>query len=124
MSENKKKFDIRERSFDYALRAIKLFQHVNEENSGVGKIIGKQFLRSATAVGAQVEEAQASEIQPDFIHKMSIACKEARESLYWLRLLEKAEIISETRLLSIIQETDEIIAVLTSIIKNTKNNKT
>ena len=124
MSENKKKFDIRKRSFDYALRAIKLFQHVDEEKSGAGKIIGKQFLRSATSVGAQVEEAQASESQPDFIHKMSIACKEARESLYWLRLLETSEIISKTRLHSIIQETDEIIAVLTSIIKNTKSTKT
>jgi four helix bundle protein len=58
-------------------------------------VIGRQYLRSATSIGANVEEAQAAESRPDFIHKMGIAQKEARESLYWLRLLRASGIVPE-----------------------------
>ncbi|MBD6616403.1 four helix bundle protein [Komarekiella sp. 'clone 1'] len=121
--ENIKTWDIRERSFEYALRAIKLFEFLQQEKYGAGYIIGKQYLRSATSIGANIQEAQSGESKADFIHKFSIAQKEARESLYWLRLLVKSAIVSSDRLTNLIQETQELIAVITKIIINTKKNK-
>ena len=81
--------DIRERSLQYSLRAIKLYQALQEVKDGAGSIIGKQFLRAATSIGANVEEAQAGETRADFIHKYGIAQKEARESRYWLKMLAR-----------------------------------
>ena len=117
-----KTFDIRDRVFNYALEAIKLYQCIVEEKTGSGRILGKQYLRSATSIGANIEEAQSGESKADFIHKFSIAQKEAKESLYWLKLLDKSSLVPENRLISLLQETNEIIAIITSIIKNTKNN--
>ena len=115
--------DIRERAFKYALRAIKLYQFLQDQTDSAGWIIAKQYLRSATSIGANVEEAQSGESRADFIHKCSIAQKEARESLYWLRLLSRSGIISSTRLTSLIKETEELIAVITAIIVSAKPNK-
>ena len=80
------------------------------------------MLRSGTSVGANIEEAQAGQSRADFLSKMSIASKEARETLYWLKLLEKAELISDDRLQALKQEADEIVRILTSIVKATKQN--
>jgi four helix bundle protein len=119
-AEKDKLWDIRERSFAYALRAIKLFQALVRGRDRTGGVIGRQFLRSATSIGANIEEAQAGESRADFIHKYGIAQKEAKESLYWLRLLGKSGIVPEDRLISIMQETEELIAVLTAIIIKAK----
>ncbi len=121
--ERQKGCDIRERSFEYALRAIKLYQCLQDGKDGADWIIAKQYLRSATSIGANVEEAQSGESRADFIHKCSIAQKEARESLYWLGLLSRSGIISSTRLTSLIKETEELIAVITAIIVSAKHNK-
>lgn len=112
--------NIKERTFQYSLCAIQLFQQLQAQKDGAGWIIGKQFLRSATSIGANIQEAQSGESKADFIHKYSIAQKEARESLYWLKLLSGSRIVSDDALQPIIQETDEIIAVITKIIVNTK----
>ena len=120
--KEKKPIDIRERCFDYALRAIKLYQFLQEGKDGAGWILGKQYLRAATSVRANIEEAQSGQSKADFIHKMSISQKEARESLYWLQLLEKSELVPKNRIQSLIQETQEIIAVITTIIVKTKQN--
>jgi len=116
-------WDIRERSFEYALRAVKLYQFLQEGKDQAGWIIGKQYLRSATSIGANLEEAKSGESRADFIHKYSIAQKEARESLYWLRILNKSEIVSSQRLLPLMNETEEIIAVITTIIVKVKRNQ-
>jgi four helix bundle protein len=87
---------------------------------GAGWILGKQFLRTACSVGANVEEAQASESRADFIHKLGIAQKEARECLFWLRLLLESNIVSEARLKSLVRETGELVSVLTAIVVNAK----
>ena len=79
------------------------------------------MLRSGTSVGANIEEAQAGQSRADFLSKMSIANKEARETLYWLKLLEKAELISGDRLQDLKQEADEIVRILTSIVKSTRD---
>ena len=71
-------------------------------------------------MGANVEEAQAGESRADFIHKLGIAQKEARESLYWLRVLAESRIVPKQRLRSLTRETEELLNVLISIILNTK----
>ena len=110
--------DICDRTRAFALRIIKLYQAL-EQNS-VGQILGKQLLRCGTSIGANVEEAQAGQSKADFISKMNIALKEAREARYWLTLVIEAEIFPATRLEPILAETEEIIKIIYTIIKNTK----
>ncbi|HKT47302.1 MAG TPA: four helix bundle protein [Candidatus Acidoferrales bacterium] len=112
--------DIRKRSLRYALRAVKLYQHLQRQKDGAGWIIGKQYLRAATSIGANVEEAQAGESRGDFIHKLGIARKETRESLYWLNVLEQSELVSSKRITLLMKETTELLNVITSIILKTK----
>lgn len=113
------KRDLPERSFQFALRVVCLCQRL-EKQSGVSWQISNQLLRSGTSIGANIEEGQASQSKADFVSKYSIACKEARETHYWLRLLSASEIIEEDRLQLLITEADELIAILTTIIKKTK----
>jgi len=102
--------DIRRRSHQYSLRAIKLYQALQQAKDGAGWVLGKQYLRAATSIGANVEEAQAGESRADFIHKYGIAQKEARESLYWLRLLAESGIVPLLRLRPLMKETEELYA--------------
>jgi four helix bundle protein len=115
--------DIRKRYFQYALRATKLYQALQEGRDGAGWVLGKQYLRAATSIGANVEEAQSAEGRPDFVHKYGIAQKQARESLYWLRLLAESGIIPSERLRPLMKETEELYAVITGIILNTKKGR-
>src|SRR2546425_2320765 len=112
--------EIRQRSLAYALRAIKLYQHLQKKKDGAGWVLAKQYLRAACSVGANVEEAQAGESRSDFIHKLGVAQKEARESLYWLRILSESDLVPRNRLVPLIQETDELLNVIASIILSTK----
>ncbi|MGO8788206.1 MAG: four helix bundle protein [Terriglobia bacterium] len=115
--------DIRKRAYTYALRAIRVYRYLQKQRDGVGWILGKQYLRAATSIGANIEEAQASESRADFVHKMGIAQKEARESLYWLRLIADSQVVANSLLTALTQETAELIAVITSIVVNTKFKK-
>lgn len=115
--------DIRERTLEYGVRVVRLYRALAETKDGAALIIGKRFLRSATSIGANVTEAQAAESTADFIHKYSIAQKEARESEYWLALLEKAALLPVSRLAELKQETNELIAIITTIIVNKKQNR-
>jgi four helix bundle protein len=112
---------IRDRSFAYALRAIKLYKYLQSRKDAAGWMLGKQYLRAACSVGANVEEAQSGESRADFVHKLAIAQKEVRESLYWLRLLGESNIVANKKLESLIQETKELNCMLTSIILTTKH---
>lgn len=82
--------------------------------------MGKQYLRSACSIGANIEEAQASESRADFIHKLGIAQKEARESLYWLRLLSESGIVRKGRVGQLMKETEELVSIVTAIVVNCK----
>ncbi|WP_187646772.1 four helix bundle protein [Nitrosophilus labii] len=113
-------YDIKDRTFQYALKAIELYNKLQLQRKSAGLIIGKQYLRSATSIGANIQEAQSGESKADFIHKYSIAQKEARESLYWLRLLRASKILHTEDTEYLIKETNEIISVITKIIVNTK----
>ena len=102
---------------------MRLYRALAEMKDGAALIIGKQFLRSATSVGANVAEAQEAESAADFIHKNSVAQKEARECECWLALLEKAEFLPPNRLAELKQETGELIEVITAIIVSRKRNQ-
>ena len=113
---------INSRCLGYALRAIKLYQFLQAEKDGAAWVIGKQYLRSATSIGANVEEAQSAESRADFIHKYGIAQKETRESLYWLRLLAESGLVTNKRLSPLMKETGELYAIITAIILKSKRN--
>ncbi|MGB7591311.1 MAG: four helix bundle protein [Terriglobia bacterium] len=115
--------EIRARSFAYALRAIKLYQYLQSQTTGAGWILGRQYLRAATSIGANIEEAQSGESRADFIHKLGVAQKEARESLYWLRLLAESQIVPKGQMSPLMEETEELISVVTSIIVSAKRNQ-
>jgi len=115
-----KPWDIRERAFKYAVRAVHLFRVVQDSKDRAGWILAKQYLRSATSIGANLEEGRAAESRADFVHKCRIALKEARESVYWLLLLRDSGVLPEARLSPLIDETDELIAIVTRIIVSTK----
>jgi len=108
------------RSFSYALRAIKLYRYLQRRKDGAGWILGKQYLRAATSIGANIEEAQAGESRSDFIHKLGIAQKEARECRYWLHLLAESGIVQKEKLQPLRRETEELIGIITAIIVSTK----
>src|ERR1039457_6269970 len=104
--------DIRVRSLQYSLRAIKLYRALQESRDGAGWIIGKQFLRAAASIGANMEEAQAVESRGAFIHIYGIAQKEARERRYWLTLLAEDAIVPKLRLTPLMKETEELYAII------------
>ncbi len=110
---------ITERTFNFAVRVVKLCRFL-ERQDRVSRTLANQLLRSGTSIGANVEEAQAGQSKADFIAKMSIARKEARETHYWLRLLKESEIVPESQLSEIVQEADEIIRILTAIVKTSQ----
>ena len=110
------KSDIPERTFEFSKRIVRLYQRL-DERPGVSITLSNQLLRSGTSIGANVEEGQASQSKADFISKYSIACKEARETHYWLRLLAASEVIQEGLLSELISECNELIAILTAIIR-------
>jgi four helix bundle protein len=111
--------DICDRTRAYALRIINLYRVVAKDE--VGRILGKQALRAGTSIGANVEEAQAGQSQADFVARMSIALKEARETRYWLRLIRDAEVLSQKQLGPLLTEIEELIKIIYTIIQNTKN---
>lgn len=115
----KVKRDLPERTFEFARRVVKLCQ-VLDQTPGVNRIMANQLIRSGTSIGANVEEGQAGQSRADFVSKLSIACKEARETHYWLRLLSASEIVPESRLAELLDEADQLIAILTTVIKKTR----
>ncbi len=107
------------KTFDFALTVIELFIQLKKENEF---IISKQIIRSGTSIGANVEEAIAAQSKKDFINKLSIASKEARETKYWLRLLNQSE-LTQITVDSYLNEIEHIINILTKIIKTSQESK-
>jgi four helix bundle protein len=117
-TENRNPNIIKDKTYQFALNIIRLYSEMIKRNE---YIISKQLIRSGTSIGANVEEAVAAQSRRDFIAKMSIASKEARETNYWLRILRDSELIIEKGLSSLINESEEIIKILTSIVKTTQS---
>lgn len=115
--------DICRRTFVFATDIVRLCKEM-ERRSAVCQTMSKQLLRSATSVRANVEEAQCAQSRADFVSKMHIACKEARETNYWLRIMRAAEVSSSEQMTRLLHESDQLVSILTAIIKNTKANVT
>jgi len=107
---------ILELSFDFSLQVIDLYKLLIQQNEYV---LSKQLLRSATSIGANVEEANERQTKKDFIMKMSIASKEARESRYWLKLLDKSQFIKYDYT-NYLDKIEHIINILTKIVKTSQ----
>jgi four helix bundle protein len=103
------------------LRIVKLYRYLKEEKKEY--VLSKQILRSGTAIGALVRESQHAESKADFIHKLSIALKEANETDYWIELLFQSEYIEEKSYQSIHKDIDELLSLLIAIVKKSKQNK-
>ncbi|MEM1115586.1 MAG: four helix bundle protein [Bacteroidota bacterium] len=107
---------------DFAVRAVGLFRYLQEQPDRAGWVIGKQFLRAATSVGANAEEAQDASSRKDFVQKYSIALREAREARYWLRLMKRTEMVPADRIEPLLTEAGEIYAILSAVVRNAKQN--
>lgn len=109
---------IKEKSFQFALDIIELYKTLQDKKEFV---LSKQVLRSGTSIGANIEEASAGQSRKDFLSKMSVASKEARETRYWLKLLNKSQIVQQNYE-KYLTEIESIISILTKIIKTTSEN--
>ena len=114
-----KKNIIVEKSYNFALRIVKLAQYLAKHKKEF--VLSKQILRSGTSIGANVEEALGGQSSKDFLNKISIAYKEARETDYWLRLLKDSGLLSEKQFFSLYKDLEEISKILATIQKTTKN---
>ncbi len=109
---------IRIKSYNFAIRIVRMYQYLVAEKREY--VLSKQILRAGTSIGANVREGQQGQSRADFIHKMSISLKEASETAYWLDLLKDTDYITEQMHKSMVSDCNEIIAILTSIIKSSK----
>ncbi len=108
---------IKDKSYAFALEIIGLVKKFPKNNEGF--IIGKQLLRSATSIGANVEEAVGAFTKNDFTYKMGLALKEARETNYWLRLVRDSKLVN-TEIESYIESSEELRKILIAIVKKSK----
>ena len=109
---------IREKSYNFALRIVGIYSHLCDEKKEF--VISKQVVRSGTSIGANVEEAIGGQSRKDFLSKINIAYKEARETHYWLRLLRDSGILTPQQVNPVITDCDELLKLSGSIIKTMK----
>jgi four helix bundle protein len=112
---------IKDKTYAFALKIIKMYQQIGKEKNEY--VLSKQLLRSGTAVGASVSEAEHAQSKADFIHKLNIALKEANESLYWINLLKDSGYLSPASYNSLFEDCNEIVSILVAIIKTSKKSK-
>jgi len=109
---------VKEKSYIFAIRIVKLYKFLSAEKREF--VLSKQLLRSGTAIGALVKEAEHAQSKPDFLNKMNIALKEANETEYWLVLLKDTDYLSQEEFNSINKDSAEILKLLISIVRTTK----
>jgi four helix bundle protein len=108
---------VKDKSFEFALRIVDVARDLR---GGRVDIMARQLLRSGTSIGAAVREAEYAESRPDFIHKMSIALKEANEVAYWLELLHRTHSMDETRFEELNKAATDLLKLLTAIVRTSK----
>ena len=111
---------IRDEAFSFALQIMGLARMLKMEKEYE---LSSQLWRSGTSIGANVEEAQAGQSRADFMAKMAIASKESRETLYWLRLVDKGKIISAAEIAPVREQCERIVRILTAIVKTGRESK-
>lgn len=109
---------IREKSYDFSLKIIEIYRGLTIDKREF--ILSKQLIRSGTSIGANIEEAIGAQSKNDFISKMSISYKEARETLYWLHLLTDSNFLNKQQSDKLIYECEELLKILGSIIRTSK----
>ena len=115
------KSDLPDRSFRFAVEIVDFCKYL-QKNSDVSGVLVKQLLRSGTSVGANIQEGQSSQSDADFLNKYSISCKECRETLYWLKLVNATEPTC-VNVETVLNEANELVAILTTIVKKMKAKK-
>jgi four helix bundle protein len=117
-----REYDLQDRFIDYAVRIIKLTEALAETKAG--KHVSAQILRSGTSPAPNYGEAQSAESKADFVHKLKVALKEMRETEIWLKIIAKAKMVTSPSLLEpLLQETDELIAILFKSVETAKKTK-
>ena len=109
---------VHQKSYAFAVRIVRLSQYLSNEKREF--VLSKQVLRSGTSIGANVEEASGGQSKRDFLSKISIAYKEARETVYWLRLLKDTDYLTQAEFDSIHTDADELCRILSKIQTSTK----
>ena len=107
-----------EKSYNFAIRIINLYKFLTNEKKEY--VVSKQILKSGTSIGANINESQSAESKMDFVHKLSISAKEARETDYWLKLLKDTNFIDIKMFDSISKDCKEILRIINSIILTSK----
>ncbi len=120
--EEKDNAAIKELTYDFACRIVRLYQYLTEDSSYKEHIMSKQIYRSGTSIGANICEAQNAQSKPDFLSKMTIASKEANETTYWLNLLHDNGYINDSQFMSLNNDMQRILRKLIAIVKSTKTN--
>ena len=118
MEKDRRKNVIQDKSFAFAVRIVAFCRNLQMEQKEF--VLSKQLLRSGTSIGANVEEAIGAQSRKDFAAKMSIAAKEARDTIYWLRLLQAAKMLEGSSLDGLVSECREVLTILNSIILTTR----
>ncbi len=109
---------VQEKSYAFALRIVKAYKYIAEEKKEF--VLSKQLLRCGTSVGANIEEAIGDQTPKDFFSKLNISYKEARETMYWLRLLKDSNILNDKESDSLMADCDELLKIIGTIIKTMK----
>ena len=109
---------VQDKSYAFALRIVKMYQFLSSEKKEY--VLSKQLLRAATSIGANVEEALGGQSDKDFLSKISIAYKEARESHYWIRLLRDSDYLTAKQAESLLSDNEELLKIMGSIKKTMK----
>ncbi len=113
-------YDLLTRSSEFCDRCIQVA--LSLQGNGVCWEISRQITRSSGSVGANIEEAQGAISKQEFIYRMSIALREARETRYWLKRIKQNELLKPDRLDNLIQSSEELVAILISVVKNARDN--
>ncbi|MEO8209779.1 MAG: four helix bundle protein [bacterium] len=111
---------IQRKSYNFSIRIVRFYQYLIKEHKEYS--LAKQILRSGTSIGANVEEASGGQSTRDFLYKLSIAYKEARETRYWLRILFDTNYINKNMFESLINDCEEILKIISKIQTTTKSN--
>jgi four helix bundle protein len=119
MEQRRSRSIVQEKSFDFAVRLVNYSQQQRKDSTDL--VLSRQLLRSGTSIGANVEEALGGQSSKDFISKLAIAAKEAREAGYWLRLIRETQPHNHPELASLLEECGELVKMLNSIILTTRS---
>ena len=109
---------IQRKSYAFAVRIVRLYQHLCVSKREY--VLSKQLLRCGTSIGANIEEGVGAQSRADFVSKLSVAYKEARETLFWIRILNDTGYFAPVQFVSIRSDADELCRILVSILKSTK----